>query len=181
MTQERKSVPEEKLHLGCDDQYREKWHNVDVNSSVRADTHHNLDDPWPFEENEFTRIEANHVFEHLEDLEHAFSESARVLEEDGVLTVRVPIGVDAIADPSHRHQFEWRTPEFFQSSEYSGRNWSYDIPLKLEERQLNVWSFGAFARLNPIYQAIADRWPVAACGLPCSSGELEATFRKLKL
>lgn len=152
---------------------------MDVNPRVRADTHHDLDEPWPFGPNEFSQIQANHVFEHLDDLEHAFSEAARVLQTDGALTIHVPIGQDAIADPSHKHQFEWRTPEFFQLPEYSGRNWSYDIPLELEERSLQVWGHGAFDRLTPLYQAIANRWPVAACGLPCSSGELRAIYQKV--
>lgn len=179
MSLELKAVPETKLHLGCDEDYRKRWHNVDVNPQVRADTHHDLDEPWPFESHAFTQIQANHVFEHLEDLEHAFSEAARVLQIDGILTINVPIGQDAIADPSHKQQFEWRTPEFFQLPKYSGRNWSYNISLRLEDRELRMWGHGAFDRLTPLYQAIADRWPVAACGLCCSSGELRARYRKV--
>lgn len=61
MSQTLKTVSERKLHLGCDEDYREGWHNVDVNPRVRADTHHDLDEPWPFGPNEFSQIQANHV------------------------------------------------------------------------------------------------------------------------
>lgn len=165
-----------KLHLGCDVNHLDGWHNVDVNPDVHPDEVADLTDPWPWGDESVEAILAEHVFEHLNEPGHAFDEAARVLVDGGTLEIAVPIGADAQADPTHRTTWTWRTPEFF--AENDRRNWSFDTGLSLVDRELSIWFHDPFYRFNRLADCLASRFPVAACQLPVSSGELRAVYRR---
>lgn len=166
------SIPH--LHLGCDEVQPPEWHNVDVNPRVDPDEVVNLEERWPWANDSVEQILAEHVVEHLGEPEHFFQEAARVLRRRGSLEVAVPIGVDARADPTHEHEWTWRTPEFFSTT---GRNWSADVPLELVDRRLRMWPH---TRLVPqrLLTRLVDENPLAACDLPMCSGELRAVYQR---
>lgn len=57
---------EKKLNLGCGDDYREDWVNIDL-FAERVDKRVDLNVlPLPFDDNTFDRIECHQVLEHLE-------------------------------------------------------------------------------------------------------------------
>lgn len=127
------------LHLGCGQDYRRGEHNVDAVADVQPDEVVDLNDhPWPWENESFAHVRANHVLEHLTDIEAALRECARVLRPGGQLLTRWPMGLDAIADPDHKHVWTWRTPEFYCGA----RHWDTDVGLRVRERDVRLWPAG---------------------------------------
>lgn len=130
------SYPEH-LHLGCGDNYLKDAHNVDVVPDVGPDEVVDLDDtPWPWPDNTFLHISAEHVFEHLEDVEDALRESARILKPGGRLSITLPIGINSIADPDHKHLWTWQTPEFYCGK----RHWDVDVGLSVVDKSVSMHS-----------------------------------------
>lgn len=127
------------LNLGCGEDHHSDAHNVDAVAAVQPDEVVDLNDtPWPWPDESFTRIQAYHVLEHLESVDAALRECARVLRPGGRLETRWPVGLDAIADPDHRHVWTWRTPEFYCGA----RHWDTDVGLRVVERDVELWPAG---------------------------------------
>lgn len=173
------------LHLGCGEDYHEDAHNVDVVANVNPDEVHDLNTmPWPWADDSFAEIRAYHVFEHLDDMEAALREAARILQPTGLLKLRLPMGNDGIADPDHswggNNPWTWRTPLFYCGE----RHWDVDVGLSVLYRNVDVW---------PLHPTRAERvlhklvWTAKLQGwqpgewvfsLPQMSGEFEVVFEK---
>lgn len=122
------------LNLGCGEDYRPRWHNVDVSTSVDPDETVDLDDyPWPWPSDHFTRVEARHLFEHLRDPLQAFQEIVRVLTPNGTLELTYPIGHTRFEDPTHRQFWNWHTAAVFAGDREHSHE--VDIPLELVDRE----------------------------------------------
>jgi len=53
-----REVQRSKLNLGCGDDYKDGYVNLDWNKNARADLYHNLNQiPYPFPDNTFDEIE----------------------------------------------------------------------------------------------------------------------------
>lgn len=171
----------EVLHLGCGEDYREGEVNVDAVAEVEPDVLVDLDDyPWPWEDGSFSVIRAYHVFEHLEDVEMALRECARILVSDGTLITRWPVGLDAVADPDHEHMWTWRTPEFYTGK----RHWDRDVGLEVTDRSVDLWPAGQDNVLAVWDKLLWEaRFRLEGAGpwcfnQPSSCGEFEVVFRK---
>jgi SAM-dependent methyltransferase len=95
-----------KLNLGCGPDYLEGWHNVDNDRSYRADEYYNLDDTltrYPYDKNKFDLILVSHVFEHLHNASHFWSNTYRIAKPGGWLVIVSPYfdSPDAWGDPTH--------------------------------------------------------------------------------
>jgi len=169
------------LHLGCGQNYREGEWNVDAVAAVAPDEVVNLaETPWPWPDITFHRIRANHVFEHLPDIEAALRECARILVPGGRLITRWPVGTDAWADPDHTHEWDWRTPLFYCGK----RHWDVDVGLRVVSRDVELWPAGQSNELA-LLDKIAwkyRRWrdgPGSWCfNQSGSSGEFTVVFQK---
>lgn len=170
------------LNLGCGEDYHPDAHNVDNQPAVKCDERVDLADyPWPWDDETFDAIRAFHVLEHLDDVEAALRECARMLRPSGVLITRWPIGADAIADPDHEHVWTWRTPEFYCGK----RHWDTDVGLTVSSRSVTLWPAGQEDRLLSLWDKARIRirmamqgpgpWCFVASGV---SGEFVVTFRK---
>lgn len=99
------------LNLGCGDDYREQWHNVDINEEVPADEYRDLEEtPWPYPDEAFARIRARHVLEHLETV--PWEELYRVLQPGGELVISYPMGHTRDEDVTHEQRWNYNTPRF---------------------------------------------------------------------
>lgn len=102
------------LNLGCGEDYRQGYHNVDVRPEVQPDEQVDLDErPWPWPDDHFAAVLASHVIEHLEDQHAALHELARVTMAKGVIRVRAPHWNSAsmAIDPTHTTPLDPRTLE----------------------------------------------------------------------
>jgi len=103
MSENNNEVPE-LLNLGCGDDYKEGYHNVDIRDSVAPDEVVNLDNyPWPWSYNSFSRILVDNVIEHLDDQLTALEELQRVTKPTGTIVFRFPHwnSAGAWSDPTH--------------------------------------------------------------------------------
>lgn len=104
-----------KLNLGCSDDHRAGYVNVDV--APPADLIADLRWPWPWEDSSVDEIYAHDVFEHLFSAQFplvppkiwAMNEAHRVLRPGAILDLAVPavalsegrVNPGAFADPTH--------------------------------------------------------------------------------
>lgn len=166
------------LHLGCGENVRPNAHNVDQLDHDGVDEQLDLEAyPWPWPDNTFARIDAEHVFEHLGNVEQALRECARVLVPGGRLYLALPVGQNAWTDPDHEHRWNWDTPEMFCGE----RPWDADVGLEVVEKDASIGShfggvagvaYGGLLRLLTA-QYGAGRWMF---DMPATSGEFTVVF-----
>ena len=125
--------------------------------------------PWPFASNEWEKVIAYHVFEHLVDLVKAIEELYRILVPGGVADVRVPhlAGWGMWNDPTHRHFFTRRSFEYF------GRSHPFNYYFNVGFTQVdtrNFFGIGASRHLNWIMNPILNTvlydyylWKIIPC------------------
>ena len=106
-----------KLHIGCSSDKREGYLNVDINSKCNPDKILDLNKiPYPFSDNSFDEILANHILEHLDDPLAVVMELKRVLKKGGVLKIEVPYYKTEgyFSDLTHKKAFTLKTfPRYF--------------------------------------------------------------------
>lgn len=106
-----------KLNLGCGEDKKEGYVNVDFSPIVKPDVAHNLNQfPYPFEPNSFELIEAFHVLEHLDKPFDVMKELHRVLKPGGTLHVKVPHFSRGFTHAEHSHGFDVTFPLYFNPS-----------------------------------------------------------------
>lgn len=88
-----------KLHLGCGDNYKDGWVNVDFVGMVADELIDLSVFPWPWENGSAEEVYLEHVIEHFERPEFVIKEIHRVLKPGGTVTVITPHkeGVSATA------------------------------------------------------------------------------------
>ena len=106
------SVHSPQLNLGCGEDYRQGWHNVDIRESLTHDERVDLSVyPWPWPDNTFETVVASHIIEHLPDQHRALHELARITEPGGHIRIRAPHWNSAsmAIDPTHTTPLDPRT------------------------------------------------------------------------
>lgn len=101
-----------KLNLGCGEDYREGWFNLDCRGNVKCDKKWNLDEfPYPFKRGEFDIVLINHVLEHLDKPIEVLREVSRISKKGAKIKVAVPhaISYANISDLQHKHNFTEHT------------------------------------------------------------------------
>ena len=105
------------LELGCG-QKKIVSHSttVDINPRSRADVIHDLNRaPYPFENDAFDIVLAEHVLEHLDDVVAVVQEVHRICRPHALFYVEVPhfSSSEFFTDPTHRHSFSTRSFDYF--------------------------------------------------------------------
>lgn len=169
----------DRLHLGCGRTYRVGWHNVDQSEEIPVDERVDLSDrPWPWSDDRFAAIHAAHVVEHLPDPGAFLRECRRVLSGGGELTLVVPIGLNAVADPDHEHEWTWKTPCYLTGA----RHWDEECRLTVVDRDVTLWStltgLPGRAHYWSLQARLALRGPGQWCFTePHSGGEFTVRFQ----
>lgn len=83
-----------KLNLGCGNTRIEGWIGVDFLSGPAVDVIADLTKPLPWESNSVDEVLASHVLEHIVMFEDTIREIHRILRPGGILTIKVPYGLD---------------------------------------------------------------------------------------
>ncbi|MFX0036490.1 MAG: methyltransferase domain-containing protein [Candidatus Hermodarchaeota archaeon] len=104
-----------KLNVGCGNDIREGWINLDIIKSEGVDVVHDLNKiPLPFEDNSFDYILCKDVLEHVNYVT-LMNELHRTLKKGGILRIRVPhfTSKSNYADPTHINLFSSNTFYYF--------------------------------------------------------------------
>lgn len=127
----------EVLNLGCGEDHRDGAWNVDVEPEVQPDEVVDLDAvPWPWADDSFHVVVAQHVLEHLDDPMNALQEIQRVTVPDGTVIVVYPIGHTRYEDPTHKHYWNYRTASWIGGE--GGHMQENHLGLRLADRQVHI-------------------------------------------
>ncbi len=111
------------LDIGCGNHKVKGAIGLDNVKIPGVDVVHDLNKtPYPFKDNSFDLIFANHVLEHLTlDLDKIMLELSRICKPSGKISIEVPNApsIGAFADPTHKKYFSYRTFDYFGSNEQS--------------------------------------------------------------
>jgi len=88
-----------------------------VNPGILAD----LEKKLPIKDNSYTEIVANHILEHIENINGLMKELNRISKEGAIIKIRVPfyLSVGAFMDPTHKRFFTPFTMNYFCDSHYN--------------------------------------------------------------
>lgn len=112
-----------KLHLGCGRNILEGYINLDQANLDGVDVVHDLTlFPYPFSAEQFDEIIMIDVLEHLPNVIQTMEELHRICAPGARVTIRVPYynSWDASHDPTHEHQFNENTFDFFDPRTKTG-------------------------------------------------------------
>lgn len=154
-----------KLNLGCGENYKEGYVNVDIDPKVNPDVVADVNiTPWIWAKSDSVdRIEMNNLAEHLKNFIDIAEECHWVLKNGGILWIKVPFIkteisknaslaeiqlflkelsgsiLDCFSDPTHVGlKFTTRTFDYFDSEHYRWQKFgkSYQIPKFKRVRQV---------------------------------------------
>lgn len=111
---EPQSIEHDKINLGCGQDYREGWHNVDLLGEVNPDETADLTEtPWPWDDDSFEEVLMLNVIEHLENQLGALNELARITKPGGRIELAFPhpMSRSQWTDPTHARTIH---PETFE-------------------------------------------------------------------
>jgi len=117
-----------KLNLGCGDDYKEGFVNVDKDPAIKTDLVHDVSERMPFKDNSVDEIQCFNILEHLSNFVEVMFDLYRVLKEGGILIISVPEFPcrACVGDPTHQKLFIMETffmfchPEVFKASNFIG-------------------------------------------------------------
>lgn len=124
-----------KLNLGCGERKKQGYLNIDWNPEIKPDITHDLNKfPYPFNDNTFDLIEADHVLEHLDKPFLVMKELHRVLKPNGHLIIKVPHFSRGFTHAEHTHGFDATFPLYFNKN--FTKSGYFGIDFKLEKLEL---------------------------------------------
>ena len=104
-----------KLNLGCGNDIKKGWVNLDIYKGEGIDVVHDLNNlPLPFEDNSFNYILCKDILEHVNYVD-VMNELHRILKKGGIIRIRVPhfTSKSNYADPTHINLFSSNTFYYF--------------------------------------------------------------------
>jgi len=129
-----------KLNLGCGEDYKESYLNVDFHDHFKVDKVYNLNSfPYPFEDSYFDEIVAFHVLEHLNDPFTVMKELHRIIKPGGKLHIKVPHFSRGLTHPEHKAGFDVTFPQYFNPN--FTKSGYYGINFQIEFMKLNYIAF----------------------------------------
>ncbi|MGE5499136.1 MAG: class I SAM-dependent methyltransferase, partial [Syntrophothermus sp.] len=117
-----KELNSDKLNLGCGNDYREGWVNVDI-GNCKKDIEYDLEVlPLPFEDNSFNYILMQHVMEHIErkNFPNFMRELHRISKPGAIIHIESPYfnSKNAWTDFTHKNFITEETFGYFDNSHH---------------------------------------------------------------
>jgi len=118
-----------KLNLGCGNDIKKGWINLDIAALEGIDVVHDLSKlPLPFEDNSIDEVLCQDVLEHLEYID-LLKDIHRILKKGGLLKARIPhfTSRNNFIDPTHKKTFSFQTFQFFVKESLHDRSYYFDF------------------------------------------------------
>ncbi|PKO05187.1 MAG: methyltransferase type 11 [Chloroflexi bacterium HGW-Chloroflexi-3] len=190
-----KLTESKKLNLGSGDYPKNGYVNVDFYSITPPDIYHDLEiTPYPFPDNHFELIEADHVLEHLNQPFRIMTELYRISAKNGIIRIKVPHFSRGFTHADHKRGFDVTFPYYFDpgfSPGYQGVNLKLNkISLRwfaqpyLKKRFLPTPLYYLGLGLGKIFDFFANLSPWACSRIWCfwvgGFEEIEFLFKVIK-
>ncbi|MDD5190865.1 MAG: methyltransferase domain-containing protein [Dehalococcoidales bacterium] len=117
------------LNLGCGDDIKKGWTNLDIASLPGVDIVHNIENlPLPFGDEEFDYILCKDILEHV-DYIPILKDIHRILKMTGIVEIQVPhfTSMYSFGDPTHKKYFSATTFQFFILNTENKRSYYFDF------------------------------------------------------
>mgnify|MGYP001601928825 CR=1 FL=1 len=101
-----------KLNVGCGEDYKEGWINLDHRKNVKVDVRHDLNAfPYPFKDNEIAVCYVKNALAFLRDPIRVLKELSRITRKKGKIIVHTPhaISYAYVSGLGHTHHFTENT------------------------------------------------------------------------
>ena len=147
-----------KLHLGCGNDYRKGYINLDGSREVKPDVVWNLEKtPLPFKENQFDEILANHVMEHITNFIPLTHNLHRITKKNGKIIIRTPFysAWGQFNDPTHVRFFSPWTFGYFNRGNYSHEVNANKDMFKIKKVKIN-FGIGQSSKLNWLFNPLIN-------------------------
>lgn len=174
-----------KLNLGCGEDYRQGFVNVDINRDVRKDKIVDIEKKLPFEDNVFNYVYIRHVLEHLEPrkLNSVMQEIHRICKKNAILEIHVPHFSCGKTFMSHDHLtfFSYFTfnKKCFQNFKMLKRKMNFmrsELPYTGNKRLNKIAKI-----INPIFSFIPNKIPFVYERLFCWIYPVEEISFKIRI
>jgi SAM-dependent methyltransferase len=160
----------DKLNLGCGAFKKEGFINIDSSIFTDPDLIYDLNNvPYPFDNESFNLIEADHVLEHLNDPFLIMKELHRILKNEGRIIIRVPHFSRGFSHPGHKRGFDVTFPFYFRkdlklgycgvSLKLKSLKFKWFAQLYLKKTSIPAYKYIAGLTLGYIFNALANFAP----------------------
>ena len=167
-----------KLNLGCGEFKKAGYINVDLPSNSMLDVAHDLNQfPYPFEDNQFERIELDHLLEHLNRPFQVMRDIHRIGRNGCSVNIKVPHFSRGFTHAQHKRGFDVTFPLYFNPSFRGGyQGVAYDlkrIRLRwfaqpyLKKTVLSTPAYQLTFALGTIFDFLANLSPVICSRIWC--------------
>jgi len=156
-----------KLHLGCGNDYKRGYINVDASGEVKPDKIWDLEKtPLPFKKDSADEVLANHVFEHINNFISLMHDLHRICRKNAIIKIRTPFysAWGQYNDPTHVRFFTPFTFNYFEGK----NNYSHEvkkekeIDFKVEKARIH-FGIGASKIFNKIIDPLLNFNQKAYC------------------
>jgi hypothetical protein len=174
-----------KLHIGCGQDKKEGYLNVDSSSQVKPDKVWNLEKtPLPFKDNSVQEVVANHVLEHIINFVPLMHDLWRICKKGATIKIKVPFysAWGQFNDPTHVRFFSPFTFNYFSKGTYSHEVGCDRDLFKIKKVKIN-FGIGRCSKLNWIFNPLINLNKEAYCRffawiLPASEIQFELEVLK---
>jgi len=148
-----------KIHLGCGNDYKEGYVNIDLSKEVKPDKVWDLEKtPLPFKENFVEEVLANHVLEHIRNFIPLMHDLHRICKSGALIKIRTPFYSTwgQYNDPTHVRFFSPFTFNYFSS----WKNYAHQVGAKKEMFEIKKvkinFGIGRAKKLNWIFNPLIN-------------------------
>jgi SAM-dependent methyltransferase len=149
-----------KLHLGCGNDYKKGYINIDASKDVNPDKVWNLEKtPLPFKDNSVDEVLAFHVLEHINNFIPLMHELHRICRKDALIWIKTPFysSWGQFNDPTHVRFFTPFTFNYFEGEHnYSHQvKTGYKTNFKVQKVKIN-FGIGYSKIMNKIFNPLIN-------------------------
>ena len=136
------------LDIGCGNNKIKNAIGLDIDKNTQADIVWDLDKyPYPIEDNEFDKVYAKHIIEHVDDPIEFMKEVYRIIKPNGTCFIETPhfSCYVAYSEPQHKRYFSYFMIDVILRK----------VPFKIIKRHITFYK--SFRRFG--IQYLANRYP----------------------